>query len=394
MASKTTVLDLSNDEYLSSQGGAPVTIPGSTKEFAVSKTTKRGGLADGTDVLEVTSGDFRVSVVPTRGMGIWEAWHESERIGWRSPVRGPVHPKFVDVGEPSGLGWLSGFDELLVRCGLESNGAPEFGEDGSLVYPLHGRIANMPAHRVDVTIDSDAGEITIVGVVEETRFHFSKLRMTSTITVKVGETGFHLHDELENISQSPAEIQMLYHVNFGDPLLDAGSKVVAPIKTVVPRNARAAEGIKTWETYEAPHPGFEEQVYFSELLSDAGGRTQALLRNAHGTRGALLIFNKQQLPCLTVWKNTTALADGYVTGIEPGTNFPNPRSHEGAQGRVVSLEPGGSFGFDLQLKYLSDAASVAVAADAIAELQGDTQPQVYEAPQEGWCEPRSVVRER
>ena len=38
------------------------------------------------------------------------------------------------MGEPSGLGWLDGFDELLVRCGLESNGAPEFDADGRVVY--------------------------------------------------------------------------------------------------------------------------------------------------------------------------------------------------------------------------------------------------------------------
>ena len=47
-------------------------------------------------------------------------------LGWKSPVHGPVHPNFVPLNEPSGLGWLDGFDELFVRCGLESNGAPDF----------------------------------------------------------------------------------------------------------------------------------------------------------------------------------------------------------------------------------------------------------------------------
>jgi hypothetical protein len=313
--------------------------------------------------------------------------YDNERIGWKSPVRGPVHPGFVDVGEPSGLGWLDGFDELLVRCGLESNGAPEHDENGQLHYPLHGRIGNKPAHQVDIKVDPDAKEIAIVGVVEETRFHFFKLRMTTTIKTKAGEKGFRIHDEIENISASPAEMQMLYHVNFGDPLLDAGSTVVAPIKTVVPRNAHAAEGIARWDSYEAPQPGFEEQVYFFELLADAEGQTQALLKNAHGTRGTRMTFNKKQLPCFTVWKNTTAIADGFVTGLEPGTNFPNPRSYEGEQGRVVKLKGGGSFGFDFQLEYLSHDAEVEAAEAAIAKLQGDTQPKVYDSPQDGWCAP-------
>ena len=107
-------------------------------------------------------------------------------IGWKSPVRGPVHPSLVDLGEPSGLGWLDGFDELFVRCGLESNGAPEFDEKtGRLKYPLHGRIGNKPAHHVEVSVDGDSGEIKVTGVVEESRFHFLKLRMTATITTKV-----------------------------------------------------------------------------------------------------------------------------------------------------------------------------------------------------------------
>ena len=47
----------------------------------------------------------------------------------------PVHPAFVPIAEPSGVGWLSGFDELMCRCGLESNGAPDFDERGQLAFP-------------------------------------------------------------------------------------------------------------------------------------------------------------------------------------------------------------------------------------------------------------------
>lgn len=386
MAAKTwTVIDSADPQHALTVD-EPLKVA-AVPELSALRVRKAGGLSEGVDVLTVNAGKLRVTILPTRGMGIWDMHYGDERVGWQSPVRGPVHPAFVNLGEPSGLGWLDGFDELLVRCGLESNGAPEFDTKGQLRYPVHGRIANKPAHRADVTIDDAAREITVGGVVEETRFHFLKLRMTSTLKIKVGEKGFRLRDEIENFSQSPAEMQMLYHVNFGAPLLDAGSKVIAPIKTVVPRNARAAEGIAAWDSYEAPQPGFAEQVYFFELLADAQQRTQALLRNAHGTRGVRMLFNKEQLPCFTVWKNTTALTDGYVTGLEPGTNFPNPRSYEGEQGRVVKLPPGGRFVFDYQLEYLSSEGEVSAAEAAIAKLQGNTQPKIYDTPQDGWCAP-------
>lgn len=387
MASKTwTILTVDKDGYVRASGRSEtMTLPG-VRGLKVDHLRLQGGLSDGVDVLEVTNGDFSFRVVPTRGMSIWDARAGDTRIGWKSPVRGPVHPKFVNVTEPSGLGWLDGFDELLVRCGLESNGAPEFDEQGRVKYPLHGRIGNRPAHKVEVTIDGDGKEITVVGVVEETRFHFNKYRMTSTIKTKIGEAGFRIHDKVENISASPAEMQILYHVNFGDPLLDAGAKVVAPVKTIVPRNDHAAEGIETWNSYEAPQPGFEEQVYFFELLADQDGRSRALLKNAHGTAGATISFNIKQLPCFTVWKNTTALDDGYVTGLEPGTNFPNPRTYEGEQGRVAKLEPGGSVEYDFQLEFHSAAAGVAKSEQAIAKLQGKTKPEVFNTPQKGWCE--------
>jgi hypothetical protein len=320
-------------------------------------------------------------------MGIWKAWIGGEEIGWRSPVRGPVHPMFVPIAEPSGLGWLDGFDELLVRCGLESNGAPEFDTQGRVKYPVHGRIANRPAHRVEVSIDGETGEITVVGEVEETRFHFLKLRMTSSITTKVGEPGFRLRDEILNLSQSPATMQMLYHVNFGRPLLDAGATVLAPAKIIVPRTPHAAEGIRTWDSYAAEQPGFAEQVYFLELLGNADGSTEVLLKNAHATRGVGLRFNSRQLPCFTIWKNTTSTEDGYVTGLEPGTNFPNPRSFEEQHGRVVKLPPGGKTAFDLQLVAHRDEQAVAAAEKAIQELQRGTSPRIFDQPQSDWCAP-------
>jgi hypothetical protein len=320
-------------------------------------------------------------------MGIWKAWIGGDEIGWQSPVRGPVHPKFVPLGEPSGLGWLDGFDELLVRCGLESNGAPEFDDKERLKYPLHGRIANRPAHLCELIIDGESGAIVVTGAVDESRFHFAKLRLTSTVTTKSGQAGFQIHDEIQNFSQTPAEAQLLYHINFGRPLLDAGARLVTSAKTVVPRNARAVEGISSWDSFAAEQPGFAEQVYFFELLNGQEDMTQVLLKNAHGTRGVRLTYNTKQLPCFTLWKDTAAAADGYVTGLEPGTNFPNPRSFEGAKGRVVKLSAGGKANFDLSLSFLSTSADVEKTELAIANLRQGTTPKIHNQPQPDWCVP-------
>ncbi|MFV1964303.1 MAG: DUF4432 family protein, partial [Pirellulaceae bacterium] len=109
--------------------------------------------------------------------------------------------------------------------------------------------------------------------------------------------------------------------------------------------------------------------------------TQTLPRNPAGNRGVSMHFHPNQLPCFTLWKNTAAAADGYVTGLEPGTNFPNPRSHEHKAGRVCKLPPQGSCRYDLQFEIHATTAAVEAAEAAIEALQRDVEPRVHERPE-------------
>ncbi|MEC9010266.1 MAG: aldose 1-epimerase family protein [Planctomycetota bacterium] len=361
-------------------------VKGTPKGWSVRKRTLRGGRREGVELIEINNGAVEIAVVPSRGMGIRDVVAGDERLGWHAPIQGPVHPRDVDLGEPSGLGWLDGFDELLVRCGLESNGAPEFDEQGRLLYPLHGKIANQPADEVTVAVDRRRGEIRISGVVDEIRFHFLKVRMVSTLVTRFGESGFRVEDEVENLSASPAEIQMLYHFNVGAPLLDAGSQLVAPSSEVVPRNDHAAKDVESYANYQGEEAGYEEQVYFHRMNTAGDGRARVLLKNAHSSAGVSLLYDAQKLPCFSQWKNTTAVVDGYVTGIEPGTNFPNPRTYEGKQGRVIKLPGGARTTLGLGVEWHRDAASVSAAEMAVAKMKAGRETKVYPKPQKGWCD--------
>ncbi len=221
-----TLLDLSADPLSDihreniSLSATELGLPG----CSIGLRTLRGGLRDGVEMLSIDNGRLRVALLAQRGMNIWKAWLGDWAIGWDSPTRGPVHPRFVPVFDPSGLGWLEGFDELLSRCGLLSNGAPQFDAHGALQYPLHGRIANLPAHRLVVETDAESGELSVTGVVDECRFHFHKLRLTSTLRTRPGEPGVRLFDEVTNLSDAPGEMELIYHTNFGPPLLEPGAR--------------------------------------------------------------------------------------------------------------------------------------------------------------------------
>lgn len=380
-----TLIDVEAGVYHDEFSLTPDDLPSLPGAWWVKKRTLRGGLQDGVDVVEVYNGRLGMTLLPTRGMGLWRCWMGTRSLGWRSPVRGPVHPKFVPLTEPSGLGWLEGFDELLVRCGLESNGAPEFDSAGNLKYPLHGRIANRPAHRVELVVDDETGEFAVVGAVEESRYLFHRLRLTARFATRLGTSVVSVHDEVENCAGTPGEMQLLYHINIGQPVHNLGSQLVAPVKECVPRSDVAARDVKHWNVYGPAEAGFAEQVYLMHLLADEQNNTQVLLKNADGSEGVGLAFNVAQLPCFAQWKNNVAEVDGYVTGIEPATNFPNPRSFEGEQGRVVQLPPGGKQAFDLELSWLPDATDVSAAEQAIAALQTQAEPIFHDRPQAGWC---------
>ena len=169
------------------------------------------GQSCGVEKLTIRCGSKSIDILPTRGMGIWRANDGDVRFGWDSPVSGPVHPMWVDVNEPSGLGWLDGFDEMLVRCGLASNGAPEFDANGQLIWPLHGRIANLPASQLSVAVDETKGRITVKGTVVENRFHFHRLRLETTISMQLDSAEISITDCVTNLSDRPDNIQMLYH---------------------------------------------------------------------------------------------------------------------------------------------------------------------------------------
>jgi len=317
-------------------------------------------------------------------MGIWKASLGGLELGWKAPAQGPVHPMFVNLAEANGLGWLYGFDELLVRCGLESNGAPEFNPNGTLRYPLHGRIANLPAHRVEVSIDGVSGEITVTGTVDETRLFGSKLRMVSTVSTKVGESSMSVSDVITNISAEPGELELLYHVNYGAPLLGPGAKAVLPVRRIAPRDEIAVGNADQWDVYGPETPGSSEAVFFLQLAADAGGNTQTLLHNAAGDQGVTMKFNIAQLPCFSLWKSRQAAVDGYVTGFEPGANFPNRRSFEKQQGRVLAIQPGESRRFDLVIEALPDTDAVGSAAQAVAGLQQGVTPEILQRPDPQW----------
>jgi hypothetical protein len=363
--------------------------PACPTNWSVHKFTLHGGKQEGVDVIEIDNGRLRLAVCPTRGMGILWGRIGDVRLGWDSPVKETVNPIYINLSSKGGLGWLEGFNEFVARCGLEWSGHPgtdkfinNVGDEATMDLTLHGRVENLPASEVQVVCERQAPyRIHIRGRVDERAFYGPKLELWTDLSTEPGSASFRLTDTITSQGGSEQEFQMLYHSNFGPPLLGEGATFVAAIDRITPFNAHAAEGIASHDKYAGPKLGFVEQVYDIFPASDAAGNTMAMLVNPAGDRAASVSFNVHELPCLTQWKNTTAEAEGYVTGIEPGTSFAHNRRIERQQGRVPKLAAGASSSFHIEYSVYLTPAEVKATRDRIAAIQADHKPKVDAEPE-------------
>ena len=387
-AAKSWVLtDAERDIWLETFKLTPADL-GMEGDWSIEKRVLRGGPGDGVDVIEVDNGALSFSILPTRGMGIWKGRYSGLDIGWNSPVRGPVHPNLVDLQDRGGLGWLAGFDEAIVRCGLDSTGAPgpdvvpnNMGVPTQVDLTLHGKIANLPAWRVEILVlPGDPATLVVRGEVHEAGLFCPQYRLLATASTRVGSNELLIEDEVTNMKGIAAEMELLYHCNFGAPFLEAGSRLEVAAREVAPRDPRAVEGLDAYEEYLGPTAGYVEQVYWYDLLADDSGATLAMLRNAAADRALLLRFNKNELPAFTQWKNTASEADGYVTGLEPATDYPNAKAFERTHGRLVKLGPGQTHRVRMGLEVLDSDSQVQAAQREIDALQADAERTVHAAP--------------
>ena len=301
--------------------------------FSIEQKVLHGGKQEGSKILTIHSKDgLTITLSPTRGMNLLRIEGFGSRMGWDSPVKEVVNPAFINLESRNGLGWLEGFNEMMVRCGYEWTGHPVTA-DGQ-IYTLHGKAGNTPASLVEVEVaDSAPYEIRIRGLVKESTFKKADLQTLTELRYVPGSNSFSLHDVLTNHADYPHDYQIIYHSNFGTPILEEGARFLAPISSISPFNDYAKSGLKTWQTYQGPTKDFDDTV-------------------------------KQ----------------GYVTGIEPGTSYAYPVTIEREQKRVKQLQPGASAQFDLTYTLLHDSAQVAAVEQKIAKIQGDNKVAENETP--------------
>ncbi|MDK2810503.1 MAG: hypothetical protein PWR27_1212 [Petroclostridium sp.] len=306
------------------------------------------GKAKGVHAIDVKTGSgFSFTVLPDRGMDIAWAEYKGMALGFISKT-GVVSPAYYE--EP-GLGFLRNFFAgLLTTCGLTYMGAPCNDEGQNL--GLHRRVSNIPAEDVAVYNEwiDDEFIIKIRGKVRESRVFGENITLTREITAKLGENKLHIKDTVENCGFNEQPLMLLYHCNFGYPVVSTETILVTPEATVRARDAEAQKGIQSYNVFQEPTHGYREQVFYHDITADANGTTYACLFNkalGSGGMGAYVKFNKYQLPYLIEWKQ---MGEGdYVVGLEPGTWYPEGRAEARKRGELLFICPGEVKEFEIEI---------------------------------------------
>ncbi|QTF06545.1 aldose 1-epimerase family protein [Brenneria izadpanahii] len=350
------------------------------QHFSIEQSVLHGGRQEGSKIITITSQNgLKIVLSPSRGMDLLHVTGKDIRLGWHSPVDEVVNPNTINLESRGGVGWLEGFNEMMVRCGYEWTGHPVV--DNGMIYTLHGRAGNTPASKVVVDVSEKAPyQITVRGLLKENSFKKSNLETWTELRYIPGSESFTVHDVLTNKSDYVRDYQIIYHSNFSTPILEQGARFVAPVKEISPFNDYAKAGLKEWQTYQGPTKDFDEMVFNLTPYADAQGKTLAALFNRAGDKGVSIEFDTRQLPVLTLWKNTDTEKQGYVTGIEPGTSYAYPVTIEREQGRVKQLQPGQSTAFELTYSLLSSADSVQKTEQRVKAIQGENQTTLTEKP--------------
>jgi len=327
------------------------------------------GPGRGTRVAWVNTGSgLRYKVAIDRGMDIVEAFYNEHSLAWLS--HGGLTASRPDANQ--GLEWLYTFPGgLLTTCGLSHVGGPETDEFGS--RGLHGRVSNLPA-AVEVIIQPELAaarlDFGIAGVVKESRVFGPCLELRRSICGRLGEGAIYVHDVVTNCGSQSVPHMLLYHCNFGYPLVDEGTEIlwrgVCQSRGLAMDNAIFKDGAdyRRCRRPLAAHRGGGEACGFIDARADRAGMVTAGLHNRKLGLALMLRYRKKEFPCLANWQHW-GIGD-YVTALEPGTNFPIGQGAARRQKKLIFLEPGESRTYQLEMHVLTAKRDIREFVAAVA----------------------------
>lgn len=255
------------------------------------------GKGKGMDMAFLYNGAIALLVNLSRASDIHQCFVRGRNVSFLSKNGLTVDPRDFLRSFPGGM---------LYTCGLDSLGSREG------FYP-HGNVHNIPA-TVESIEESESGVILHTRI-EATALFGMNLVIHREISLKKDELSFTVKDRLVNEGHLPASYCMLYHCNFGYPLVDEGTRIEGEYVSSLPRTPFAEKEFDKRRVMEKPEDSMEETCYFDTLKD---GKV-SLVNDSLPLKATV----ESNLPYLVEWKSRAS--GDYVIGLEPTTSFLDDR---------------------------------------------------------------------
>ena len=315
----------------------------------------QGGKAQGTRAVELyNASGLSVTVLPGRGMDISSLKCKGINLSFLSKTGITASPYFTEDGARGFFrGFFAGF---LTTGGLTYMGGACKDEGEPL--GLHGVISNTPAYEVCPETVWEGGKplLTVSGKVKEARVFGEHVVLSRRVTLNGEENSFIIEDDVENLDFAPTPLMLLYHMNFGYPLLSPACELHIPSYDVSPRDKEAESGLSELLSISAPIDGAKEQVFFHKIRPGRDKRAHVVLANKELKMGVELIYDPEALPFFTQWK---CMKSGeYVLGLEPGTCHVMGRAQAKKDGSLRYLQPGKTKRVKIEVRVLTSTSEI------------------------------------
>ncbi len=291
------------------------------------------GPGRGTEAYEVyNETGIRFTVLADMCMDILDLQYKGINLGFMTKNGLQNNRFFNALDKEFNYYWRGG---MLCTCGLSNAGIACV--DEGFYRTEHGRIGMMPAENLSVYSGwkNDDYIIELEGEIRESMLYGYNLQLKRKISTSLKSKEIHIKDVVQNLEPGDTEFMLLYHFNFGFPLLDEGAVIVKPEGEITPWKSNPDDRTDNCLKAETPRDGCEEETYYHENIPDEDGWAYSAIINPDMELGAYLKYKYENLPCLIQWKSMRS--HDYAMGLEPSNSYILGRVHERENNTIPRL---------------------------------------------------------
>jgi hypothetical protein len=148
---------------------------------------------------------------------------------------------------------------------------------------------------------------------------------------------------------------LLYHCNFGYPLVSADSRIYTSGGGVEPREGTPTQAVADHDRLGEPQAGYAEQCFYHNLKAQDGRAFAAIFNERLGV-GGYVRYRVETLPEFVQWKMLGE--QEYVVGLEPSTHRLDRRAELIQQGRNHPLAAGERRTFEVEIGVVDGRAAL------------------------------------